>query len=50
MKRVTIPPTRNHHQLANWINVHKLVDDRGRLVAARVESIKTNTVSRPAAG
>lgn len=38
-----LPPTRNHHQLANWINAHKLVDDRGRPVAAHVERIRTST-------
>jgi hypothetical protein len=42
------PPTRNHRQLANWINEHKLVDDRGRPVAAIVERIKTNTDGRVA--
>ena len=45
---MTIPPTRNHRQLASWINAHKLVDDRGRPVCARVESIQTNTDGRVA--
>ena len=43
-----LPPTRNHRQLANWINAHKLVDDRGRLVRALVQCVKTNTDSRVA--
>lgn len=38
-----IPPTRNHRQLANWINAHTLVDDRGRLVRAQVDRIRTST-------
>ena len=38
-----IPPTRNHRQLANWINEHQLVDSNGRLVCARVERWRTNT-------
>lgn len=45
---MTLPPTRNHRQLADWINAHKLVDERGRLVAARVERVKTNTDGRVA--
>jgi hypothetical protein len=40
---VKLPPTRNHRQLANWINAHKLVDDRGRPVTARVDRIRTST-------
>lgn len=40
-----LPPTRDHRQLANWINVHELVDMRGRPVSARVERITTNTDS-----
>ena len=48
MARMTLPPTRNHRQLASWINAHKLVDDRGRPVCARVESIQTNTDGRVA--
>jgi hypothetical protein len=43
-----LPPTRNHRQLAHWINEQKLVDDRGRPVTARVESVKTNTDGRVA--
>ena len=43
-----LPPTRNHRQLASWINAHKLVDDRGRPVVARVERQKTSTDSRVA--
>ena len=38
-----LPPTRNHRQLADWINANKLVDDQGRLVEARVDSWRTNT-------
>ncbi len=38
-----IPPTRNHRQLANWINEHQLVDDRGRRVCAKVERWRTST-------
>ena len=45
---VKLPPTRNHRQLANWINEHQLVDDRGRLVTARIERVKTSTDSRVA--
>ena len=45
---VTLPPTRNHHQLARWINAHKLVDDRGRAVVARVDRVRTSTDSRVA--
>jgi len=40
---VVPPPTRNHRQLADWINVQKLVDDRGRPVEARVDRVTTNT-------
>ena len=43
-----LPPTRNHRQLAKWINAHKLVDDRGRPVIARVDRITTNTDTRVA--
>lgn len=46
--RMKIPPTRNHRQLAKWINEHKLVDDRGRSVCARVECVKTSTDGRVA--
>lgn len=46
--RVTLPPTRNHRQLASWINAHKLVDDRGRPVVARVDRVRTSTDSRVA--
>ncbi|HSX23319.1 MAG TPA: hypothetical protein VLE97_11150 [Gaiellaceae bacterium] len=45
---MTIPPTRNHRQLANWINAHGLVDDRGRPVSARVDRVTTNTDTRVA--
>ena len=45
---VTLPPTRNHRQLANWINEHKLVDDRGRPVRATVDRVETNTDGRVA--
>jgi len=45
---VKLPPTRNHRQLAAWINEHKLVDSKGRPVIARVERVRTNTDSRVA--
>ena len=45
---VKLPPTRNHRQLAAWINEQQLIDDRGRLVTARVERVKTNTDGRVA--
>ena len=38
-----IPPTRNHRQLANWINEHTLVDSHGRRVCAQVQSWRTST-------
>ena len=41
-----IPPTRNHRQLASWINAQKIVDDRGRSVVAHVDQIRTNTDRR----
>jgi hypothetical protein len=41
--RLVLPPTRNHRQLAAFINAHKLVDDQGRLVVARVDHFRTNT-------
>lgn len=43
-----IPPTRNHRQLASWINTHDLFDDRGRQVMARVERVTTNTDTKVA--
>ena len=46
--KLALPPTRNHRQLANWINGHKLVDARGRPVCARVERVTTNTDGRVA--
>lgn len=48
MTRLALPPTRDHRQLANWINAHALVDDRGRPVCARVEPVTTSTDSRVA--
>lgn len=38
-----LPPTRNHHQLATWVNTQRLVDGAGREVCARVSSITTST-------
>ena len=38
-----LPPTRNHRQLAAWINEQKLVDESGRPVAASVDRVRTNT-------
>ena len=43
---VKLPPTRNHRQLANWINQQQLIDDRGRAVTAHVTRVKTCTDSR----
>ena len=43
-----LPPTRNHRQLANWINEHQFVDDCSRPVCARVERVKTSTDGRVA--
>ena len=43
-----IPPTKNHRQLANWINAQKLVDMRGRPVVARVERVQSSTDGRVA--
>jgi hypothetical protein len=45
---VKLPPTRNHRQLAAWINTRGLVDVHGRPVLARVERVKTSTDSRVA--
>ena len=45
---VKLPPTRNHRQLAAWINAQKIVDERGRPVEAHVERIETNTDGRVA--
>ena len=47
-RRLTIPPTRNHHQLASWINDQKLVDERGYPVVARTSSVVTNTDTKVA--
>lgn len=41
-----IPPTRNHRQLADWINEQQLVDDRGRRVYATVDRVTTSTDSK----
>lgn len=46
--RLVLPPTRNHRQLAAFINAHKLVDDRGRTVVVRIERVTTNTDTRVA--
>lgn len=43
-----LPPTRNHRQLAAFINAQKLVDDRGRPVVAIASRITTNTDTRVA--
>lgn len=43
-----IPPTRNHHQLARWVNERGLVDDQGRAVVARVERVTTSTDTKVA--
>jgi len=41
--RLTIPPTRNHRQLAAWINAQGLVDVHGHAVTASVDRVTTNT-------
>lgn len=46
--RLKVPPTRNHRQLASWINQNKLVDDRGRPVVARVDRVRTSTDTKVA--
>ena len=38
-----LPPTRNHRQLAAWINTQRLFDAHGREISARVDAITTNT-------
>ena len=43
---VKLPPTRNHRQLAAWINTHGLIDVQGRPVLAYVRQVKTSTDSR----
>jgi hypothetical protein len=43
-----IPPTRDHHQLARWINAQKLVDVDGQPVHATVNRVTTNTDTRVA--
>jgi len=45
---VKIPPTRNHRQLADWINANQLVDRRGRFVCATAEPVTTNTDTKVA--
>jgi hypothetical protein len=42
-KTLRVPSTRNHRQLATWINAQQLVDDRGRPVEARVDRVRTST-------
>jgi hypothetical protein len=46
--RLVLPPTRNHRQLADWINTQQIVDSLGRPVAARVDRVTTSTDSRVA--
>ena len=46
--RVALPPTRNHRQLANWINKHGLVDTEGNAVCARIYRVTTSTDTRVA--
>ena len=43
-----LPPTRNHRQLAAWINAQRLVDAAGREICARVDTITVNTDTRVA--
>jgi hypothetical protein len=40
---MTLPPTRNHRQLAAWVNKKRPVDAAGREVCARVSRITTST-------
>jgi hypothetical protein len=40
---LVIPPTKNHRQLAAWVNQADLVDAKGRSVRATVDEWKTNT-------
>jgi len=46
-KPLNIPPTKNHRQLAAWINRVHLVDNKGRTVVATVERRKYNTDRHP---
>ena len=43
-----LPPTRNHRQLANWINEQRLVEGRGYPVVARVQNVRTSTDTKVA--
>lgn len=45
---VALPLTRNHRQLASWINKHDLVDAEGNAVCARLYQITTSTDTRVA--
>ena len=47
-KRLKLPATRNHRQLADWINEQGLVDDRGHSVVARVQNVVTSTDTKVA--
>lgn len=42
-QHLKLPPTRNHRQLASWINANKLVDEKGRPIVARLERVRTST-------
>ncbi len=48
MKRrlLDILPTRNHHQLAAWVNAQGLMDHGGRAVVATVQRSKYDTDSK----
>jgi hypothetical protein len=46
--KLALPPTRNHQQLADWINAGQLVDAHGRAICARVERVTTSTDTRVA--
>jgi hypothetical protein len=48
MPKLKLPPTRNHRQLARWINAQKLVDESSRPVIADVSRVTTNTDTRVA--
>lgn len=46
--KLNLPPTRNHRQLANWVNAHGLVDAEGNAVDARIYRVTTSTDTRVA--
>lgn len=42
-RKLKLPPTRTHTQLAKFINSHKLYDTKGREVCAHIQSWTENT-------